>query len=92
VKDFLESITPLMEFQRAIVSYDCFMDPRDPLSIGDIEFSAGAKEFRITFYKLIIYAAMPILLGICSITVWYVILKYRSYQKRENPREAAAEM
>ena len=54
------------------------MDPRDPASIGDLEFEAGENEFRITYYKLLIYAAMPIFLGMCSITTWYCILKFKA--------------
>lgn len=55
------------------------MDTRDPGSIGELEFEAGPTEFRITYYKLIIYAVMPIFLGICSISVWYLILRYRTW-------------
>ena len=54
------------------------MDPRDPASIGELEFEAGENEFRITYYKLLIYAAMPIFLGMCSITTWYCILKFKA--------------
>ena len=37
---------------------------------------------RITYYKLFIYAALPIICGVCAITVWYIILRRRqSFEK-----------
>ena len=48
VTDFLLQIAPLMEFQRMLVAFDCFMDPRDVADIGEYEFEAREDEFRIT--------------------------------------------
>jgi hypothetical protein len=67
----------LMEFQRMLVAFDCFMDVRDADAIGEYEFEAREDEFRITYWKLIIYALMPFLLGVLSISTWYVVLKYQ---------------
>jgi hypothetical protein len=66
-----------MEFQRMLVAFDCFMDVRDADAIGEYEFEAREDEFRITYWKLIIYALMPFLLGVLSISTWYVVLKYQ---------------
>jgi hypothetical protein len=68
VTDFLQQIAPLMEFQRMLVAFDCFMDPRNIEDIGEFEFEAREDEFRITYWKLIIYAVMPIVLGMISIS------------------------
>ena len=59
------------------------MDTRDPSTIGEIEFEAGQYEFRITYYKLIIYAAMPIFLGFVAISIWYLILLRKNYIEKE---------
>jgi|TARA_B110000285_G_C14823207_1_gene467488 hypothetical protein len=65
-----------MEFQRMLVAFDCFLDPRDPTTIGEFEFEAREDEFRITYWKLLIYAVMPFVLGIIAISTWYTVLKY----------------
>jgi hypothetical protein len=44
------------------------MDPRNIEDIGEFEFEAREDEFRITYWKLIIYAVMPIVLGMVSIS------------------------
>ena len=56
VTDFLLQIAPLMEFQRMLVAFDCFMDPRDVADIGEYEFEAREDEFRITYWKLIFFS------------------------------------
>ena len=59
-----------------LVAFDCFLDPRDPTLIGDFEFEAKEEEFRITYWKLLIYAVMPFVLGSIAIVTWYMVLKY----------------
>lgn len=59
-----------------LVAFDCFLDPRDITEIKDDEFEAREEEFRITYWKLLIYAVMPFFLGIVSISTWYFSLLY----------------
>lgn len=71
-----------------LVAFDCFLDGRDPTTIDINEFEAGEDEFRITYWKLIMYAVMPLLLGIIAISSWSMILKYKSIYGEEEDRDA----
>ena len=75
VLNFLSTIAPLVEAQKAIVAFDCWMDKRKYEEIIPSTFEAPPDEWRITYKKLFIHAAMPIACGLASISVWYIILK-----------------
>jgi hypothetical protein len=41
------------------------------------QFAAPDGEWRITYCKLLVWAGFPIFCGACSISVWYVILRWQ---------------
>jgi hypothetical protein len=83
ILDFFKNISIIVEFQKMIVSFDCWMDTRvwaddDYETVFKHQFMDREEDpLRITYYKLFIYAVLPIICGICSVCVWYVILRRR---------------
>jgi len=43
------------------------------------KFEAGHDEWRITYWKLIIYTCLPVLSGVSSISVWWIYLTYKNW-------------
>lgn len=78
VEDFFSSGSFIVSAQESIVSFDCFMDTRDPLSIQRYFFRTGEKEIRVIYQKLFIMAFAPILLAVLVITFWGILLKKRN--------------
>ena len=44
-------------------------------------FEAGQDEIRITYLKLIMYCALPIICGLSSYAVWWSVLTYKNTGK-----------
>ena len=60
-----------------IVAFDCQMDHRDSASIDRYYFEPGPTEMRITYQKLMIFAAIPILLGLFIASFWIPYLYWK---------------
>lgn len=73
----------IMELFSMIIAFDCWLDTRD---INDYDlnltnpqeymFKPNHMEMRITYHKLMLWAAMPIVCCIGSFLVWYSISWY----------------
>ena len=92
VTAFLNGITPFVEIQSMIVQFDCMIDGRvydehwnKVMRKEDEEFifEAGKGEMRITYMKLIMYTVLPVICGVASYTVWYVVLTYKKSGKED---------
>lgn len=59
-----------------IIAFDCWMDNRLPEDIDEFQFEPDPGEIRITYYKLMLWAAMPIVCCIGSYVVWLSISYY----------------
>lgn len=51
------------------------MDTRDYLSVNIYDFYAPVMEFRIVYQKMLIMAALPILVTVGSYLFWFFVLK-----------------
>ena len=81
---FFKRIAILVELQKMIVAFDCFLDPRkwDPNEYATrlVEFQDPESDpLRITYKKLFIYAILPIICGLFAIIVWFLII-YKRYR------------
>jgi len=79
--DFFKTISIVVEAQKMIVAFDCWMDTRslwitEDDKIKEMQFSdLETDPLRITYKKLFIYAALPIICGFLTVCVWYCILR-----------------
>mmetsp|Transcript_25292 Transcript_25292/g.39109 ORF Transcript_25292/g.39109 Transcript_25292/m.39109 type:complete len:95 (+) Transcript_25292:3824-4108(+) len=75
VINFMNGLAIVVEAQKAIVSFDCFIEARK--LVDYTQFFSPSGEWRMTYSKLILNASLPIFCGISSITIWYIILKHQ---------------
>ena len=52
------------------------MDTRDALAMNVYDFYAPLMEFRIVYQKLLIMAALPVLVTVGSYLFWYIVLRF----------------
>ena len=81
VKTIFAFAAPVKDLTDAIVKFDCFMDRRDPALVDPYEFYNDPEELRVVYQKMILYAAMPILLAMICYIVWTLIGKCYKYSK-----------
>ena len=67
----------------AIVQFDCFMDLRNYDDVFAYDFYADPTEYRVVYQKMLLYAAMPILLATVVYLVWWVIGKFKGWKGDE---------
>jgi len=75
VKEIFASSAPIAEITNAIVSFDCWMDSRNPENVDKFNFRAGENEWRVIYQKLMINAVLPIIMCAASYSVWWLVLK-----------------
>ena len=87
VTELLKQLAFITQLQEAILRYDCLLDrPRweKPAYWEHIKvFEDPGSPLRLTYYKLMITAMLPIIMGIISISSWTCILYY--YRHQEGP-------
>ena len=57
------------------------MDRRDPALVDPYKYYNDPDDLRVVYQKMILYAAMPILLAIISFIVWAILAKIYKFSK-----------
>ena len=82
VLDIFETAEPAAEVSSQILSVDCFLDSRSE--------DNDSNPIRLFYQKMIIYALLPILLFLGSITFWYIYYSiYKDQVEKRAGRIAA---
>ena len=85
--DLLQRFAFITQLQEAILRYDCLLETQEwpkPEYWEKIKvFEDPGSPLRLTYYKLMITAMLPIIMGIISISSWTCILYY--YRHQEGP-------
>ena len=74
VIDFFNSITPITNASKQLLSFDCFLDSRDP---EDTNPSAEGDGLRVTYIKLIMVEALPAIMTLVAILIWLLVACHR---------------
>ena len=72
----------------AIVQFDCFMDLRNYADVFPYDFYVDPTEFRVVYQKMVLYAAMPILLATVVYLVWAVIGRFKGWHRNDEGKTA----
>ena len=90
--DLLQRFAFITQLQEAILRYDCLLETQEwpkPEYWEKIKvFEDPGSPLRLTYYKLMITAMLPIIMGIISISSWTCILYY--YRHQEGPEYVAS--
>ena len=86
VKYIFAFAAPVKDLTDAIVQFDCFMDLRNPLLVDPYEFFADPKDLRVVYQKMLLYAAMPILIATVVYIVWAVIGRFMKWHTSDGGR------
>lgn len=85
--DLLQRFAFITQLQEAILRYDCLLEtqkwPKPEYWEKIKVFEDPGSPLRLTYYKLMITAMLPIIMGIISISSWTCILYY--YRDKEGP-------
>ena len=77
VEEFFDSLTFLIEAQRAMIRFDCLLETREvegfELTYAYTNTTAAADELRMTYWKLFTYAALPLICCFLSYFAWRCI-------------------
>ena len=79
VIDFFNSITPITNASKQILSFDCFLDSRDPKNPDP---SAADDGLRITYIKLIMVEVLPVIMSLVAILIWLLVACYRRTMRK----------
>lgn len=63
VQDLFDTTEPAAQVSSQILSVDCFLDTRSS--------NTDSNPIRLFYQKMIIYALLPILLTVGSVSFWY---------------------
>lgn len=63
---FFKTTSPVSEASTQVVSVDCFMSEKAAFGKDDGSF------FKTYFVKLLIFALLPVILGVVSYVVWWL--------------------
>lgn len=78
--DLLQRFAFITQLQEAILRYDCLLEtqkwPKPEYWEKIKVFEDPGSPLRLTYYKLMITAMLPIIMGIISISSWTCILYY----------------
>ena len=83
VKVIFAFAAPVKDLTDAIVQFDCFMDLRNYADVFPYDFYADPLEFRVVYQKMLLYAAMPILLATVVYIVWAVVGRFKGWHRDE---------
>jgi len=78
--DFFKTISIVVEAQKMLVAFDCWMDtrvwtPEEEVFMDTVFIDREEDPLRITYKKLFIYAALPVICGVLACFVWWCILR-----------------
>ena len=72
---FLTASAPVTEATTSIVSFDCWMNQRNPADINRYKFTVSKNDMTVVYQKMMMTGGLPIVIGIITVLVWSVILK-----------------
>lgn len=93
VTQIFEFAKPIKLVTSAVVSFDCFIDRRDPFFIDKYLFRYTEGDLPIIYIKLVVLAIMPIVMIIISYVSWSLILRIQGrYSKEQQQSKFIATM
>ena len=72
--NFLSAPGPLISSFDSVVSVDCLTDTNTTADINRYQINANPDEWRIVYYKIIIFAFLPLFAGFLIAIFWAVYL------------------
>ena len=72
--DFFNTITPITNASKQILSFDCFLDTRNS---RDADSADSGDGLRITYIKLIMVEALPVIMAFVAILIWLLVACHR---------------